>query len=104
MTEEVSDSIAEGLEKAELWRRAMARWLAVMLLPEMTEAQREWVRKRRLYCNLQILPPLGPEKLDILDVARAANETQTRMGIARPNGVSFRLYPEKGKRAKKRNP
>ncbi|MEE4407084.1 PerC family transcriptional regulator [Enterobacter mori] len=101
MTEGVSDRIAERLEEVGLWRRAMARWLVVMLLPEMTEAQREWVRKRRLYCNLQILPSLGPEKLDISDVARAANETQTRMGIARPNGVSFRQYPEEGKRAKK---
>ncbi|MEE4407094.1 PerC family transcriptional regulator [Enterobacter mori] len=101
MTEGVSDRIAERLEDVGLWRRAAARWLVVMLLPEMTEAQREWVRKRRLYCYVQILPPTGPERLDIMDVARAANETQARMGIARPNGVSFRQYPVEGKRAKK---
>ncbi|MGR7464288.1 PerC family transcriptional regulator [Klebsiella aerogenes] len=97
MTEGVSDSIAERLEEVGLWRRAAARWLVVMLL----QIQREWVRKRRLYCYVQILPPTGPEKLDIMDVGRAVNETQARMGIARPNGVSFRQYPEAGKWAKK---
>lgn len=104
MTKEVNDGIAEVLEEAGMWRRAAARWLVVMLLPEMTEAQREWVRKRRLYCYVQILRPTEPEKLDIMGVARAANEAQARMGIARPNGATFRLYSEEGKRVKKRSP
>ncbi|EOU4522880.1 PerC family transcriptional regulator, partial [Escherichia coli] len=48
---------------------------------ECTEAQREWLLLRRNYCLAQISSPPLPEKLDISEVAKAADATLRRMGI-----------------------
>ncbi|EHM2992826.1 PerC family transcriptional regulator [Escherichia coli] len=73
--------VAQRLEAAGHWRRASARWLSVMGLSEHTEAQWEWLLRRREYCLAQILPPARSDKLDVAEVARAANATLKRMGI-----------------------
>ncbi|WP_249920514.1 PerC family transcriptional regulator, partial [Escherichia coli] len=44
----------------------------------------------REYCLAQIASPPPPEKLDIRDVAKAADATLRRMGIASPSGEVFR--------------
>jgi hypothetical protein len=100
MSEVVQDTVAEKLEVSGLWRRAKARWLEVMQSPELTEPQRLWIRQRRKHCQAQIAPVPVPERLDIAAINKAANDTQARMGIAQPNGVMFRAFPE-GKNAKK---
>lgn len=95
MSKEVSDSAAEKLEAAGLSRRAAARWLVVMDRFEYTDAQREWLRQRRKYCQSRVTPVVAePEKLDIVAINRAANATQERMGLSRPSGSMFRTYPE----------
>ncbi|EFN9662965.1 TPA: PerC family transcriptional regulator [Escherichia coli] len=87
----MEDAVAQKLEAAGCWRRASARWLFVMGNFECTEAQREWLLLRRNYCLAQIAsPPPPPEKLDIRDVAKAADATLRRMGIASPSGEVFR--------------
>lgn len=91
----MSDSVAEKLEAAGLWRRAAARWLVVMDGIEYTDAQREWIRQRRKYCQLRVKPSVAePEKLDIAAINKAANATQERMGLNRSGGAMFRVYPE----------
>ena len=94
MSNEVSDGIAEKLEAAGLWRRAAARWLVVMNGVKHTDAQREWIRQRRKYCQSRITPLAAPGKLDIVAINKAANATQERMGLSRPSGSMFRTYPE----------
>ncbi|WP_250881898.1 PerC family transcriptional regulator [Escherichia coli] len=86
----MEDTVALKLEAAGHWRRASARWLSVMGSFEYTEAQREWLLLRRNYCLAQISPSALPEKLDISEVARAADATLKRMGIASPSGEVFR--------------
>lgn len=89
--EVVEDIIAQKLEAAGCWRRASARWLFVMGNVECTEAQREWwLLLRRNYCLAQISSPPLPEKLDISEVAKAADATLRRMGIVSPSGEIFR--------------
>ncbi|KDY55908.1 perC transcriptional activator family protein [Escherichia coli 2-460-02_S3_C2] len=86
----MEDMVAQKLEAAGCWRRASDRWLFVMGNVECTEAQREWLLLRRNYCLAQISPPPLPEKLDISEVAKAADATLRRMGIATPFGEVFR--------------
>lgn len=51
-TPELSDTLAEKLEKARMWRRAATRWLAVMdSLPD--PAQRQTAAQRRTACIRQ---------------------------------------------------
>ena len=88
--EVVEDTVALKLEAAGCWRRASARWLALMGYSDYTEAQREWLLLRRNYCLAQVSPPQLPEKLDISEVAKAADATLRRMGIASPSGEVFR--------------
>lgn len=57
---------------------------------EYTEAQREWMIQRRAFCLAQIPPPVLPEKIDIREIARAADKTLQQMGIASPSGEAFR--------------
>ncbi|EJV9318171.1 PerC family transcriptional regulator [Escherichia coli] len=45
---------------------------------------------RRNYCLAQISSPPLPETLDISEVAKAADATLRRMGIATPSGEVFR--------------
>nr|WP_276046936.1 PerC family transcriptional regulator [Escherichia coli] len=80
---QVQDPVAQKLEEAGLWRRAATRWLAVMGGMEYTEAQREWLRQRREYCLMQIPQLVLSEKLDVSEVARAADATLLRMGITK---------------------
>lgn len=101
MSDVVNDAVAQKLEASGLWRRAKARWLDVMQLPELTESQRFWIRERRAFCQSQITPLAVPEKLDITEIARAASATQERMGIAQPNGATFRIFPPSEKTIKK---
>ena len=88
--EVVEDMVAQKLEAAGCWRRASDRWLFVMGNVECTEAQREWLLLRRNYCLAQISSPPLPEKLDISEVAKAADATLRRMGIVTPSGEVFR--------------
>lgn len=89
--EVVEDMVAQKLEAAGCWRRASARWLFVMGNVECTEAQREWLLLRRNYCLAQISSPPLPEKLDISEVAKAADATLRRMGLpARPGDIQKR--------------
>ncbi|EHU65621.1 perC transcriptional activator family protein [Escherichia coli DEC3B] len=88
--EVVEDMVAQKLEAAGCWRRASDRWLFVMGNVECTEAQREWLLLRRNYCLAQISSPPLPETLDISEVAKAADATLRRMGIATPSGEVFR--------------
>ena len=44
------DSIASELEISGMWRRAAARWLIVMQTSNLSDAQREQIRKRRNHC------------------------------------------------------
>lgn len=71
----VDEPIAQKLEDAGFWRRASARWLLVMANSEYTEAQREWLLRRRAYCLARVRSPILPEKLDICEVAKAADDT-----------------------------
>ena len=89
----VSDAIAEKLENAGLWRRAAARWLAVMDRCE-TDMQREWVsqKRRQFYSNIE--QPVA-EQLNISALNRAANQAQDKMGIRQPSGEAFRIKPQK---------
>lgn len=100
VSDEVNDALAEKLEAAGLWRRAKARWLEVMQFAGLTEPQRLWICQRREYCQSKITPMVVPERLDITEIARAANITQAQMGIARPNGSMFRTYSQEKKARK----
>lgn len=84
MTHAVSDDIAEKLEVAGLWRRASARWLAVMQDCRLTDKQLAWIRQRRIYCQ-SMLPAVTRERTlpGIAAVSQAATATQKRMGLAR---------------------
>lgn len=91
----VNDVIAEKLENAGLWRRAAARWLAVMDRCE-TDVQREWVSQKRRQCYSNIEQPVV-EQLNISALNRAANQAQDKMGIRQPSGAAFRIKPQKKK-------
>ncbi|WP_373225105.1 PerC family transcriptional regulator [Enterobacter cloacae complex sp. ESBL7] len=91
----VNDAIAEKLENAGLWRRAAARWLAVMDRCD-TDAQREWVSQKRQACYSRLVLPVD-EKLNISALNRAANQAQDKMGIRQPSGAAFRIKPQKKK-------
>lgn len=81
-TEVIEDATAHRLEASGLWRRASARWLVVMGKARLTDEEREWLLRRREYCLAQMSPSSQPEKLDISEVARAADATLKRMGIS----------------------
>lgn len=87
------DVVALRLEAAGLWRRASARWLVVMGHSEYTVAQREWLLRRRTYCLAQIAPPATSNRLDISEVAKAADATLKRMGIDNTDDRFSRDYP-----------
>ncbi|MDR1845010.1 MAG: PerC family transcriptional regulator [Citrobacter amalonaticus] len=91
----VNDTIAEKLEARGLWRRATARWLDVMQHCA-TDAQREWLSRRRRYCLSMLSSPRPDNKLDIGAINRAATATQEAMGIGYDKGIEFRHYPERG--------
>ncbi|PLC64539.1 PerC family transcriptional regulator [Citrobacter sp. L55] len=72
----VEDEVAQKLEAAGLWRRAASRWLDVM--------------QHRKYCFSCAKPINSPEKLDVMEIARAAKTTQERIGLSQPGGVNKR--------------
>ena len=85
----VKDSKAEALEAKGLYRRAASRWLEVMA--QCTEdVDRDWIKDHRDDCMNKVRKPAV-----LLDnfggLHKAATEAQHRMGIAQPNGNSFRL-------------
>lgn len=57
MVEPVRDRVAEELEACGFWRRAAARWLAVMDRPGNTAEQLEWLHMRRGFCRKQLITP-----------------------------------------------
>ncbi|EFG1570215.1 PerC family transcriptional regulator [Escherichia coli] len=63
--EVVEDLIALKLEVAGCWRRASARWLVVMGASDITDAQREWLLRRREYCIVQTTSHVLNEKMNI---------------------------------------
>lgn len=85
----VSDAVAEKLESAGLWRRAAARWLAVMDLCD-TDAQRQWVSQKRRQCYSNIALPVS-EQLNISALSKAATVAQAKMGISQLDGSEFRI-------------
>ena len=89
----VSDAVAEKLESAGLWRRAAARWLAVMDLCD-TDAQRQWVSQKRRQCYSNIALPVS-EQLNISALSKAATVAQAKMGISQLDGSAFRLKSQK---------
>ncbi|AHE73517.1 hypothetical protein M942_24240 [Enterobacter ludwigii] len=89
----VSDAIAEKLENAGLWRRAAARWLAVMECCD-TDAEREWVSQKRRECYARIELPVA-ERLNIRAMNQAASAAQEKMGISQPDGQAFRMKSRK---------
>ncbi len=70
----VSDKKAEELETKGLYRRAASRWLEVFDNCD-TEAGREWNRSRRNQCLAKRV-----RSAVLIDVTRAAGDTQRRMG------------------------
>ncbi|EGJ7458541.1 PerC family transcriptional regulator [Escherichia coli] len=84
--EAVEDAVAQKLEASGHWRRASARWLSIMGDLNYTEAQREWLLLRREYCRAKISPPMPPEKLDVHEIAKAADATLIRMGLSHRTG------------------
>lgn len=92
--EAVDDLIALKLEAAGCWRRASARWLVVMGAGDITDAQREWLLRRRAYCMAQTTSHVLHEKMNIRGGgAKAADETLKRMGIADLSEEMFRKRP-----------
>lgn len=92
----VKDKVVQKLEDSGLWRRAAARWLDVMQHGSLSDEQRDWIRQRRKYCLSRVFPVVPTEKLDIRDVARAADKTLAEMGIVNVNGAVFRHYRKSG--------
>lgn len=92
----VKDKVAQKLEESALWRRAAARWLDVMQHGLLSDEQREWIGQRRKYCLSRVLPVVPAERLDIRDVARAADKTLEEMGIVNVKGAVFRNYRKSG--------
>ncbi|APW13302.1 PerC family transcriptional regulator [Salmonella enterica] len=85
----VKDEKAEELEAKGLYRRAAARWVEVMAQSN-SEGDRDWIATHRKECLEKIRRP--PARADDYgDLHKAVNDTQRRMGIARPNGEAFRL-------------
>ncbi|WP_252408086.1 PerC family transcriptional regulator, partial [Escherichia coli] len=60
-----------------------------MLLTDLLHGNTQLLLRRN-YCLAQISSPPLPEKLDISEVAKAADATLRRMGIASPSGEVFR--------------
>lgn len=87
----VEDEVAQKLEAAGLWRRAASRWLDVMQLHGLTDQQRDRIRQHRRYCFSCAKPINSPEKLDVMEIVRAENTVQERMGLSQPDGAAFRL-------------
>ncbi|HDH1321214.1 TPA: PerC family transcriptional regulator [Klebsiella quasipneumoniae subsp. similipneumoniae] len=88
--------IAESLEERGLYRRAATRWREVMLLCTEDD-DREWVNSRRETCLENVKRPHVKAE-NFGDLHKAVTETQHRMGIAQPNGNSFRLNGGKRQR------
>lgn len=51
---QLTDTLAEELEKNGLWRRAATRWLEVMYLPHQTDRIRAAAAVRRNICQRMI--------------------------------------------------
>lgn len=81
VSEIVRDRVAEKLEAAGLWRRAASQWLEVMCKQGNTNAQLEWLRQRRVYCQKQLTAPVPPGKQELTSVSNAASSTLTKMGL-----------------------
>lgn len=85
----IRDSKAEALEAKGMYRRAASRWLEVFDQCD-SEAGREWITKHRNECLERRRRPAV--RLDSYgDIRKAAEETQRRMGLDKPNGGAFRL-------------
>ncbi|HFW3090761.1 TPA: PerC family transcriptional regulator [Salmonella enterica subsp. enterica serovar Reading] len=89
----IHDEKVEKLETAGLYRRAAARWLAV--LDKCHDASsREWVTRRRLWCLEQTKTP-RPVTDTFADVRQAATAPQKSMGLRQPAGNAFRTVKKR---------
>ncbi|HDS6912115.1 TPA: PerC family transcriptional regulator [Klebsiella oxytoca] len=98
MSGAINDALARELEAAGLWRRAADRWLEVMLLYGLSDAQREWVRRRRKRCLSAAEPVVVKSGLNVMEILNAAKATQKRMGLSQPGGAAFRFRGQKGRK------
>ncbi|HAO0396008.1 TPA: PerC family transcriptional regulator [Escherichia coli] len=80
--EVVEDTVAQKLEAAGYWRRASARWGKLMRQPGYTEKQREWLYRRKIYCQMQIKPARSSDRPDICEISEAADVMLRHTGIA----------------------
>lgn len=98
MTKSVADRRAETLEATGLWRRAAARWLDVMQLPDLSDRQRDWIRQRRTYCLSKAVsvPPTG--RLDVSALLRAVSAAEKRLGLSPAEPKTFRLKRYKNRK------
>lgn len=97
MSGAINDALARELEASGLWRRAADRWLEVMLSYGLSDAQREWVRRRRKRCLSATEPVVVKSGLNVMEILNAAKATQKRMGLSQPGGAAFRLKGQKGR-------
>ncbi|HBM3259790.1 TPA: PerC family transcriptional regulator [Klebsiella oxytoca] len=95
MSGAINDELARELEAAGLWRRAADRWLEVMLSYGLSDAQREWIRRRRRCCLSATQPLVVKDRLNVMEILNAAKAAQKRMGLSQPGGTSFGFKGQK---------
>ncbi|QJF16079.1 PerC family transcriptional regulator [Phytobacter diazotrophicus] len=79
----ISDSKAESLEAKGLYRRAAARWSAIMHSC-MDDKERDMAKRRSDECAAKAKRAAVVTATDFSGLRQAATETQNRMGIAPP--------------------
>ncbi|HHD7487418.1 TPA: PerC family transcriptional regulator [Klebsiella oxytoca] len=95
MSGAINDELARNLEAAGLWRRAADRWLEVMLSYGLSDAQREWIRRRRKCCLSATQPVVVKDGLNVMEILNAAKAAQKRMGLSQPGGTAFGFKDQK---------
>ena len=66
----------------------------MMLSYGLSDAQREWVRRRRRRC-LSATQPVVKDRLNVREILNAAKAAQTRMGLSQQGGAAFRFKGQK---------
>ncbi|RSW41789.1 PerC family transcriptional regulator [Klebsiella aerogenes] len=91
----VADKLAESLENAGLYRRAATRWLQVFF-ECLSDSERSWVSRRRLFCLSQI--QIRKPDDGYLDVYRAVNALHRKMGLEQTGSIPLRRCRSRGQR------